>query len=175
MPNQSQIQQTILNGSYALSTLVNNNLNLVNSGGLPIERDYISYFNLSLQGLIYQYQNLNYTSSTTVTLYQRINAFVGVPYGAQVDPNFQNSNIIINSESSGFEPITETFTEANLVDADPPNGNWYLPVTLVNSQRVVSVTINNVGFTVTPDYTTSPARLYGFANNDSQSIVVTII
>lgn len=104
MPNQSNIQQTILNGKYSLATLVNNNLSLIMQGGLAIKQVLITWFDLNLQALIDQYAIGDYTSNTTIVLYDRVNYFVGIPYGAEVDPNYQGNGIIIEVTTGGFAP-----------------------------------------------------------------------
>ncbi len=173
MPTQSAIQQTILNGAYSLGLLTNNNYELVEQGQLPIRKSFIQWFRLNLQALEDQYGIGDYISTTTVTLYDRINQFVGIPYGATVDPNFQNPNIIIET-GSGFTPTFIGYTQANLVSDG--QGGYYLPLTGGNGLTVVSVTINNVGQSgYTPDYTVTPAKLYGFANNTTQTIVIGFI
>lgn len=113
MPNQSNIQQTILNGKYSLAILVNNNLTLVSNGGLAIKECFIDFYNLTLQALINQYAIGDYISSTTTTLYDRINSFVGIPYGAVVDPNFQNPGIIIDVITAGSKINTTTIIFSN--------------------------------------------------------------
>lgn len=179
MPSQAAIQQTILNGQYSFATLVNNNYKLIQSGGLAIREGFVNFFGLSLQALIDQYSITDYTSSTTITLYDRINNFVGIPYGATVDPNFQNPSIVIDVEEPPFAPLILVKSQANLVDAG--GGNYYLPFTdnsnapIYNGQVPVSVTVNGVSFTFTFDETFTPSRIYGFSNNDTQTIVVTVI
>lgn len=95
MPTQSNVETTILNAEYKLATLVNNNLALINMGGLAIKEQFLTYFNLNLKGLIYLNNQANYVSTTTNTIYDRLNGFIGIPQGAVIDPSFQNSGITI--------------------------------------------------------------------------------
>lgn len=270
MPNQSLVQQTILNGQYSIATLINNNLNLTNKGNVPVKVYFIRWFSLNLRGLIYQDSISDYTSSVTTTIYDRINGFVGIPYGAQLDPNFQgdsggtpptivllagyNSNkieftttdgspqFILSDYANSYYPLygnnpeiqvyldqsafdgdyqtapqitystpgdpttnitqilwdypvgvsgylqisgiapgsqqsgggsgsgaqTLQFNEGNLLDAG--GGNWYLPLS-VEPRLPFAVLSNGVAISTTYDDTTSPARLYGFANDDSPQII----
>lgn len=96
MPNQTDIQQTILNGSYALGVLTDNNYNLITRGDPPVREDFIQFFRLNLQALEDQYELGDYTSNNTVTIYDRVNGFVGLSYNVSVDTNFQNPAIVYN-------------------------------------------------------------------------------
>jgi hypothetical protein len=96
MPTETDIERTILNGSYALGTLTSNNYNLINRGALPVRENFIQFFRLNLQALEDQYELGDYTSSNTVTIYDRINSFIGIPANATLDPNFQNPGIVYN-------------------------------------------------------------------------------
>jgi len=117
MPSSTNVQQTILNGSYALEQLTNNNYTLVNSGDLPVRVDYIQWFRLNVQALTDLYSIGDYVSSTLVTIYDRVNQFVGIPYGATVDPNFQNPSIIIDvtAAASIFNSARIPFTNQTTV------------------------------------------------------------
>jgi hypothetical protein len=112
MPNQATIQTTILDAKYKLATLANSNLNLILSGGLAVNEPFINYFNLNLQGLIYQNDVEDYTSDTTIILYDRLIGFIGMPAGVMVDPNFQNPGItiIVDSPIGGTAPMDIPYT-----------------------------------------------------------------
>lgn len=72
--------------------------------------------------------------------------------------------------------ITLTFTQASLINGgtvDEPN--WYLPLTLPTNKNPVYVTINGVGQAMQYDKNFVPPRLWGFANNDTQTIIVSVI
>ncbi len=120
MPSQSAIAATILNASYKLASLTYANYNLVQSGHIAIQLDYMRYFNLNLQGLTYQYDNALYTQGTTVTLYNRLNQLIGIPYGAIVDPNFQNPNTSITVISPVVEPIEFMITAGEPIPYEYP-------------------------------------------------------
>lgn len=173
MPTQANVQQTILNGSYSLMKLVDNNLNLVMSGAEAIREGFIQWFQLNLQALTDQYNVSDYTSTTTVTLYDRINKFVGIPYGATIDPNFQNPGTVIDVVSPIPQPLT--FTEANLVDNDPPNGQWYLPWTSAYTPVLVQVNGVTLPFQFNQNIANGPIGIYNFPNNSTQTIIVTIV
>jgi hypothetical protein len=112
-------------------------------------------------------------------------------FGGTTNPNYQDpSGIIIVEVTEVPNPTIDiNKTEADLVDADPPNGLWYLPFLdesgafLPNGSVPVSVTINGNSFTFTystNDPTTfapfTPPRIYGFASNVApQSIIVTVV
>ena len=99
-------------------------------------------------------------------------------FGGTVNPNYQppSGDIIV---SGGFTPTIITKTQADLIDAG--GGNWYLPfldnsdVALPSGIVPVSVVVNGVSFTFTFDGTFTPPRIYGFGNNDPQTIVITAI
>lgn len=112
MPTKANIQQTILNGSYSLMKLVNNSRTLIMSGGEAVRQGFIQWFRLNLQALTDQYNIPDYSSVTTVTIYDRINQFVGIPYNATVDPNFQSPGTIINFSGVlvGYNKNTIPFT-----------------------------------------------------------------
>jgi hypothetical protein len=73
----------------------------------------------------------------------------------------------------GSGAITLTFTDANLLQDG--NGSWYLPFTPPPGLRPFYVESNGVQVTTLFDDTFSPNRIYGFANNDTQIILVKII
>jgi len=83
----------------------------------------------------------------------------------------------VQSGSSGSgSTITLTFTQASLVNGgtvDEPN--WYLPLTLPTNKNPVYVTINGVGQAMQYDKNFVPPRLWGFANNDTQTIIISVI
>lgn len=181
MPNQSDIQTTILNGEYSLGILSNNNIAIVNSGGLQIKSDFIQWFRLNLQALQYQLTIGDYISSTTQTLYDRINNFIGIPYNATLDPNFQSPNTTINIINESGSVMVIPKDQANLVEDGSGSGNWYLPFLDEDDQPFASnikpfeLTVGGVGIALQPNYNFTPMRLYGFANNLTQTIELTVI
>lgn len=83
-----------------------------------------------------------------------------------------------SGSGNGIQPPL-SFTQANLLvdNSDPDNPLYYLPLSIGINQNVAVVTSNGVtvaGWVYNPtDYT--PGRIYGFANNDTQTIKVQII
>lgn len=173
MPDAIQVESTILAAKYKLATLVDGNVNLILNGGTAVNTDYINYFSLNLQGLIYQDINKDYTSTTTNTLYVRLNGFIGIPTTAQIDPRFQSQTTTIVVEGGSSSAINYTYSQANLLDAG--GGNWYLPYTVGANTVPIFLTINGVSTAFTFDETANPSRVYGFSNNLTQTIVLTVI
>jgi hypothetical protein len=159
MPDQSSIEQTILNGKYSIATLVNNNLTLVNGGQLPIRTGFIDFYNLSLQGLIYQYSINDYTSSTTTALYDRINNFVGIPAGAQVDPNAQLPNTTIIVEGGGGTAKSEPIYFNNQTTVTITSyQNLY--VAQFGNSPILQIYVSNGDGTYSQDTGTTPTITY---------------
>lgn len=281
MPTQQQVQTTILSAQYKLATLTQRNLTLILNGGMAIRENFINYFRLNLHGLQYQNNRGDYTSSTTVTIYNRLLSLIGIDTNIySLDPNFQNpSTTIINPvavvgyninkypfsttdlspmalfdnyhelyyplygndpvlamyvitpDYSGEEQTPPVITFATPVDSGtdivsiqynfpigtagelqmsgkaPNSGgsgsggsggssgatvltysqinlqnagtvdepNWYLPINLPSGKNPVFVVVNGISIPSELDINISPNRLYGFANNDTQVIKVTII
>jgi hypothetical protein len=172
MPTSSQISTTIFNGQTALGYLTNANYTLVSQGQEASKPDFVQWFRLNLQGLIDQYAIGDYTSSTTVTLFNRINTFVGIPIGATVDPAFENPNvtIIVNPPFTPTPPYVTT--QASLIQDG--NGVWYLPTPpLIANQIPVQVTVVGVlEYSFPPDMTNNNTRIYGFSDNSTAVITV---
>lgn len=85
-----------------------------------------------------------------------------------------NASIVVSPD-----PLLIYKTEADLIDADPPNGNWYLPYTQTDGSAVpagvvpVFVLYNGTSMAITFDATAN--RIYGFASDDAATIVITAI
>lgn len=101
-------------------------------------------------------------------------------FGGTVNPNYQsNGSVTIVVDGSGtYTPPIYYYSQADLIDADPPNGNWYLEFVDENGDPIynevpVSVISNGASFSFTFDQTFNPARIYGFATNATQTIEVT--
>ncbi len=75
------------------------------------------------------------------------------------------------SGSGGAVPFT--YNQSNLLQDG--NGSWYLPLALPTNKNPIFTTVNGVSIATTYDTSFNPARLYGFANNSTQSIVVSVI
>lgn len=65
------------------------------------------------------------------------------------------------------------FSQDDLLDAG--GGNWYLPLVLASNKVPIYTQVNGISVSTTYDKSNVPARLYGFANNEAQSIIVTVI
>ncbi len=109
MPNQTDIQNCILNASYKLTTLVQRNLALINKGGVPSNTDTLQFWRLNIIGLQYMYDWGIYTSDVAVGLYDRLAGFIGIPSSATIDPNFQapNTTIIIDGGGGGSGELNQ--------------------------------------------------------------------
>ncbi len=75
------------------------------------------------------------------------------------------------SGSSGT--ISLSFTQASLLGND--DDGWYLPLTLPTNRVPVYLSSNGITLPVAYDTNFSPARLTGFANNETQTIIVKVI
>ena len=95
-------------------------------------------------------------------------------FSGGINPNYQSPNITLSITSTGSTPERLVFDQSNLIDADPPNGNWYLPY--AGSKTPIELLINDVQTgAVQIDYSFTPARIYGFASNATQTIQLTVI
>ena len=157
MPNQTDIERTILNGSYSLGVLSSNNYNLIVRGGLGVREDFIQFFRLNLQALEDQYELGDYTSSNTVTIYDRINGMIGLPYNATLDPNFQSPTIVYNvttvtTATGNFTRIPfDGITNVSLANFQSTYALIY------GSDAIVSIWVTNDNFaTVQQDTGTVP-------------------
>lgn len=116
---------------------------------------------------------------TTLSLYKCLLKDLG-DYGATytVDPSVKipGQTVIINQD--GVPPITRN--QGDLIYVSDEIG-YYLPFVdddgnpFTTGMVPVLVQVNGVGTSVTFDSTFFPARIYGFANNATQTIVVTIV
>jgi hypothetical protein len=283
MPTPQQVQTTIQSAKYKLATWTQKNLNLILNGGVAINEQLINYFRLNLHGLQYQQKRADYTSNTTIIIYNRLLGLIGIDTNVYSrDPDYQNpTNPVVNtvtvvgfndqkyefdttvtpdnpqwilanyhanyyplfgnnpdlaiyieegdfvgdeqtppiieyavdgnvnsdilsitydfppgvgakgyvriagkapssgnsgsSTPGGGNASTLTFNQSNLLEDGTGSGNWYLPLVIGVNQNPIFTTSNGVSLSATYDKTFSPNRLYGFANNDTQVIKVTII
>lgn len=84
-----------------------------------------------------------------------------------------SSGVSGNPSGGTSGAINILFTQADLLQDG--NGSWYLPLMLPIGRVPIYTSSNNISFNFTYDDTFTPARLYGFGNNDTQSILVKII
>lgn len=134
MPNLQTYQQTILSASYVAATLVNNNLSLINQGNVPVNEDKINFIRMNVTALQYQMNRPDYTSSTTLTIYDRLNGLIGFDTTVNsLDPNAQiPSTVIVIVNPAGYlAPITIPWSSFS-VDGSPDGG--VTRITFYNSQ-----------------------------------------
>ena len=95
-------------------------------------------------------------------------------YSPDPDVVIENTTITVTSSNE-----TLNKSQADLIDADPPNGNWYLPFLdndgnpLPSGYTPTYVLYNGVtlpGFT----YVASENRIYGFSSNEPANIQVLV-
>lgn len=181
MPTLQTYQQTILSAQLIMANLLTDNLNKLKVGDAPVYYSKIRNFGYNTIGLQYQLNQNDLTSSTTLTIYDRLSGLIGVDTTANViDPNYQAPNTTIVVDESGANVIMLNKTDTDLVIDG--NGNYYLPF-LNNSggglpigSVPVSVLLNGVQIEPALDTTFTPQRIYGFANNVApQTIIVTVV
>lgn len=101
---------------------------------------------------------------------------IGTAGELQMSGKAPNSNGT-GSGGSGNTPIPPlTYTQANLLNAgtvDEPN--WYLPLSLPTGRIPYFVTVNGINDSSRYiDLNSNPIKVFGFANNDAQTIKVYI-
>jgi len=180
MPNQAQVLQTILSAQLIAANKTNANGSTLSGGGLKVSWSFIDRIHVFTQAVLRQYNLGDYVSPEFLTVYDCLVNMVGLDTTVNtIDPNFQNPEFIIGV-TTPFAPIQIVRTQNNLIDAG--GGNWYLPFVDNNGNPFPSgavpifIEIDGIqlnGYTL--DTSTIPARIYGFPNNDPQTIVVTII
>lgn len=79
--------------------------------------------------------------------------------------------VLKNSSGSGL--ITEPYTESDLV-YDGTLLQYYLPVTLTSTQLVVAVSSTESGTKDQVQFSVINGKIYGFASNSTQNIIVKI-
>jgi len=174
MITQQTAQDLILAGRFQRATLVNANRVLEAAGACPVGEHKINQLKNNIKALTYCVYNLNdLTSATFLSVYNCLSNIVGLHGSPVVDPHYQNPNYVINVTQTGSQAVNYTYTQADLLDAG--GGNWYLPYNLDATTIPLLLTINNVSTPFTFDESVIPSRVYGFANNLSQTIVLTVI
>lgn len=179
MPSQAEVLQTILSAQLIAANKTNTNGNILAGGGLTVNWSFIDRIHVFTQAVLRQYNLGDYVSPEFLTVYDCLVNMIGLDTTVNtIDPNFQNPEFVIGV-TTPFAPIQIVRTQNNLIDAG--GGNWYLPFVDNNGNPFPSgavpifIEINGVqlnGYTL--DTSTIPARIYGFPNNDPQTIVVTI-
>lgn len=174
MPTQQDAQNLILAAQFEAAELGNANRLLMIDGQVPRHEDKLNRFRLLIRGLSYLTYNLmDFTSDTFISVFDCLSNVVGLNGSPAINPNYQAPNTTINVINNGSQAINYVYTEANLLDAG--GGNYYLPFNLDAKFIPISLEINGVSTAFTFDTTVVPFRIYGFANNLTQSIVLTVI
>lgn len=181
MPTLQTYQQTILSAQLIMANLLTANLNKLKIGDEPVYYSTSRQYEYNTIALQYQLNQNDLTSSTTLTIYDRLSGLIGVDTTANViDPNYQapNTTIIVTNTSPSFQYMNKT--QVNLI-YDTGIASYYLPF-LNNSGSgfpigSVPITILLNGVQMEPALNTgfTPQRIYGFANNaGTQVITVTV-
>lgn len=101
---------------------------------------------------------------------------IGTAGELQMSGKAPNSDGSGSGGSGGGGSTVLIYSQANLQNAGTvDNPNWYLPLTLPVGKNPVFVTVNGISIITEFDTTFTPNRLWGFSNNDTQVIKVTII
>lgn len=162
MPTQTQIQDTILSASYKNALLVQNNYNYTNAGNTAQKESLIQWAWLNIAGLQFRFDLGDYTSSTTTTIYDRLNLFIGFDTDINsIDPNAQipgTTIIIVNPSGfispidpitwSDFNPAYQT-TDGNRARYDNTNWKGVNPVLSLTSPAETALRLG-VDYTLVP-------------------------
>lgn len=178
MPTQQDAQNLVLVARFEAANLMESNRVLMTNGSVPIHENKINRFKLLIRGLSYlTFALQDFTSATFLNIFDCLSNLVGLSGSPTIDPNYQAPNTVINIINEGGA-ITYTYDQTFLIDAG--GGNFYLRYkkpdgSLFTTQIPVQLTINGVSSAFTWDSTFNPSRIYGFANNLTQSIELTVI
>lgn len=180
MPTEAQVQNIILSAKARKTTLLQQNIEAFMAGFFGESWYSIKVLNLYTKAVQRQYNMGDYISANFLVVYDCLCKLLGPNVnGATIDPNFQNPNTTINIINEAGSVVTITKSQADLIDAG--GGNFYLPFLDANGDAFATgvvpilLTVNGVGIPLQPDYTFTPMRLYGFSNNDTQVIELTVI
>lgn len=100
MPNQTLVNTAITNASYAFAVRQNNDLSVINAGNLPMDTGKQQYFRLNIIATQYRANIADYTSSTLITLYNRLVYLTGFTGNIPpIDPNFVTPGVTIDVTS----------------------------------------------------------------------------
>jgi len=126
MPSQSNIQATLLSAAYKNALAVQANYNFILIGGQPRNEASINFICLNIDGLQYQFDLGNYNTSTTITLYDRLNRYIGFDTTANsLDPHAQipGTEIIIVNPAGYISPVDPISWSDFDADTQNPDGN----------------------------------------------------
>jgi len=174
MATQQDAQNLILAAQFQAANLINSNRVLMTMGGQPINKTKINQYRSLINDLSYlTYTLMDFTSDTFISIFDCLSNVVGLSGSPDINPNYQAPNTTINVIRTGSQAINYNYTQADLIDAG--SGNWYLPFNLDAKFIPLSLEINGVSTAFTFDTTFIPSRVYGFASNSTQTIVLTVI
>lgn len=167
------VQTNLLTAQLKVAQMVDKNVLAEMGGSLSTNWKNITKATRGINVINWKLSIGDITSPGFQSAYACLLSFIGTTAGGTINPNAQNPGTVIDVVSPIPQPLT--FTEANLVDADPPNGQWYLPWT--SPYTPVAVSVNGVSFTFqfNQNIANGPIGIYGFSNNNSQVIIVTIV
>lgn len=101
-------------------------------------------------------------------------------FGGAVNPNYQSATVpVVINDTSGDSVAMIEKDETNLISDG--FGGYYLPFTdedgnpFLPNVVPIQITIDGVGIAIQANYDFYPMRLYGFANNAAQTIILTVI
>jgi len=120
--------------------------------------------------------NMGVVDADTETMYKCLleatNGFVG---DYSYDPSVKIPGETIIIQPGGYTPPSPlSFTQADLINGgteDEPN--YYLPFSATGVVPSL-ITVNGVSIAYTVESGYTPPRIYGFANNDTQTIIVNL-
>jgi hypothetical protein len=102
MPTQQTYQQAILSAQLIMANLLTVNLNKVKIGDGDVSYSRIRNFDYNINALTYQLNRPDYTSATTLTIYDRLCSLIGVDTTANtIDPNYQAPNTTLIVTGTG--------------------------------------------------------------------------
>lgn len=179
MPTQQDAQNLVLAARFEAANLMEANRVLMTNGSVPIKENEINRFKLLIRALSYLTFTLqDFTSTTFLNIFDCLSNLIGLSGSPSLDPNYQAPNTVINIINDGSSAVTYAYDQTFLIDAG--GGNYYLPFkkpdnTLFTTQVPVQLTINGVSTVFTWDNTFNPSHIYGFANNLTQLIELTVV
>lgn len=160
MPTLDTYQQAILSAQLIAANLCTANLNQIKVGNSDVSYNRIKLFQYYTVGLGFQLNQLDYTSSTTLTIYDRLSSLMGLDTTANViDPSYQAPNTTIIVEGGGgtakSEPIY--FTNQTTVTITAYQ-NTYAPQ--FGNSPVLQIYVSNGDGTYSQDTGTTPTITY---------------
>ena len=112
MPTQTQISSRILRGQLLQGSLAKADVLQEKVGNMFSDWEKCIYVSQLVEGLYDQYEITDYTSDTTVAIYNKLGGILGMQFidGAALDPNAQQTDVIIAGSFPAFNETTIYFT-----------------------------------------------------------------